>query len=55
VNPRPLCIPTISQPIHAEAERKSFNGTSKIHFKCRVWDQRMIDWRELTQRPDSNP
>jgi hypothetical protein len=28
-NQRLLCIPTISQPIHAKAEHPSFNATSK--------------------------
>jgi hypothetical protein len=40
VNQPPLCIPTISQPIHAKAEHPSFNATSKIRFNCRVRAQR---------------
>jgi hypothetical protein len=54
-NQRPLCIPTISQPIHAKAEHPYFNATSKIHFNCRVQIQRMIGWLDTAQRPDADP
>jgi hypothetical protein len=35
-NQRPFCIPTISQPIHAEAETSVFQCNYKSHFNCRV-------------------
>jgi hypothetical protein len=55
VNQPPLCIPTISQPIHAKAEHPSFNATSKIRVNCRVRAKEIIGWRNTALRSDADP
>jgi len=55
VNQRPLCIPTISQPIHAKAEHPSFNATSNPLQIAVFRLKEIIGWRNTALRSDADP